>query len=326
MSFTENVMEDLKKKGLTDKSIALYIKNLKNINGKEDFSNFNFLKKVDDVNAFLHKFKPSTRKSYIGCIISVLGLFPTNKVLTNLKNKYFILFNDENAKLKESVNEKTETQKENWIDWNDVLKIWEDARPPELLKKVQSKKGVKEKKSITFPSLTETEYTKLLNFMVLSLYVLIPPRRNEDYLKMVISLEGDADEAMEDKTKNYLDLKNKQFVFNSFKTSKQYPNSIEKIPDDLMNIIDIYLKHYPKTIETGSPFLVFSDGERLDKINVITRILNKMFKKNVGVSMLRHSYLTHKYGDINKEKEVDAKAMGHSLATQNTYVKKDETP
>jgi len=326
MNFTDNIMEDLKKKGLTDKSISLYIKNLKNINGKEDFSNFNFLKKVDDVNAFLHKFKPSTRKSYMGCILSVLGMYPTNKVLTNLKNKYFILFNDENAKLKESVNEKTETQKENWIDWEDVLNIWKEKHKEILAITIPPKK-----KGSAVKPLTDAEYTKLLNFVVLSLYVLTPPRRNEDYLKMVISPEG------EDLTKNYLDLEGEgvsplkpregMFIFNAFKTSGKYPKQKIPIPPELMTIIRLYLRYYPKQpIENGSNFLVFSDGSPLEKINVITRILNKMFKKNVGVSMLRHSYLTHKYGEINAEKEKDAMEMGHSLATQNDYVKRGETP
>jgi hypothetical protein len=61
----------------------------------------------------------------------------------------------------------------------------------------------------------------------------------------------------------------------------------------------------------------------LDKINSITRILNKVIGKGVGSSMLRHSYLSNKYGDKLKEQADDAKAMSHSLGQQKDYIKND---
>jgi hypothetical protein len=41
--------------------------------------------------------------------------------------------------------------------------------------------------------------------------------------------------------------------------------------------------------------------------------------------MLRHIYLSSKYGDDLKEREKDAKIMGHSLQTQKDYIKNDNT-
>jgi len=173
-------------------------------------------------------------------------------------------------------------------------------------------------------ALTDTQYNQLLNLLIMSLYVLIPPRRNQDYMMMnVKKTVKDADS----KEYNYLDLDKKQFIFNVFKTSKQFPNTVETIPEELYSIIMMYLKHHPllkgKKInkETNVAFLVYKDSERLDKVNSITRILNKVFSKNIGVSMLRHSYLTDKYGKENKERENDALAMGHSLQTQSAYIK-----
>ena len=43
------------------------------------------------------------------------------------------------------------------------------------------------------------------------------------------------------------------------------------------------------------PFLVYNDGKEFNKINSITRILNKIFDKKIGSSMLRHIFLTDKY-------------------------------
>lgn len=37
--------------------------------------------------------------------------------------------------------------------------------------------------------------------------------------------------------------------------------------------------------------------------------------------MLRHSYITHKYGKVHKDREEDAKRMGHTLRTQSDYIR-----
>jgi len=183
----------------------------------------------------------------------------------------------------------------------------------ESVKSLLLKKG---KKAVQF-TITELEYAKLLNFMVLSLYVKTAPRRNEDYTRMYISTDGTG---VEDTTKNWLDVKNGNFIFNQFKTSKKYPSQKIAIPEELLEVIQLYLKYYPKPIETGDKFLVFANGAPLESINIITRILNKVFGKSVGCSMLRHSYLTSKYGSVNAEKEKDAERMGHSVEMQSQYV------
>ena len=61
--------------------------------------------------------------------------------------------------------------------------------------------------------------------------------------------------------------------------------------------------------------------------NGITKVLNRIGRKHrgkpFGSSILRHSYLSHKYGKVNEDKEKDADIMGHSVSTQTDYVKKD---
>ena len=44
-------------------------------------------------------------------------------------------------------------------------------------------------------------------------------------------------------------------------------------------------------------------------------------KRSLGSSLLRHSYLSHKYADVNEEKQADADLMGHSQAMQDGYIK-----
>ena len=58
--------------------------------------------------------------------------------------------------------------------------------------------------------------------------------------------------------------------------------------------------------------------------NNLTSHLNAIFsvgEKKISVDMLRTIYLTEKYGPIEEEKKEVAKCMGHSLSTQQTYIK-----
>jgi hypothetical protein len=92
--------------------------------------------------------------------------------------------------------------------------------------------------------------------------------------------------------------------------------------------LTIYIKHHPlikgKITKKFQPvpFLVFDDGKPLDQVNSITRVLNKVFGKKVGSSMLRHIYVSGKYGDVNEEQKKDAEMMGHSVDMARDYIKK----
>ena len=57
----------------------------------------------------------------------------------------------------------------------------------------------------------------------------------------------------------------------------------------------------------------------------VTQMLHGFFGKPVSTSLLRHIYLTGKYGNIPalKEMEKTAEAMGHSLQESLQYVKKE---
>ena len=51
-------------------------------------------------------------------------------------------------------------------------------------------------------------------------------------------------------------------------------------------------------------------------------ILNKIFNKKIGSSMLRNMYLTNKYGKIMKEMKDDVKDMSTSVeVAMNNYIK-----
>jgi len=53
----------------------------------------------------------------------------------------------------------------------------------------------------------------------------------------------------------------------------------------------------------------------------LARIGLKHFDKRLGSSLLRHSYLSHKYADVAEEKKKDADLMMHSVEMAEGYIK-----
>ena len=122
---------------------------------------------------------------------------------------------------------------------------------------------------------------------------------------------------------NYLDLQKRKFYFNNYKTAKTYKQQIEDIPADLFNVLKIYLKFKP----TDSNFLLVDyEGNPLKHVNSITLILNKIFGKKVGSSLLRNIFLSDKFDKLqpmlDELKETSA-SMGTSASNSlQTYIKK----
>jgi hypothetical protein len=309
----ENLYSQLKtklqEKELSDGSINLYLRNLKKLNDNEEFNNLKFLSKPDDVYNKIKDLKDNTQRQYLISIVSCLKALGDK--YKPLYKKYYKLMISIHDKIKgKPTEEMTETQKKNWLNWDDILKVYEE---------------MKDKLKLNKTKITEKQYDDLLHFTILSLFVLIQPRRNLDYMKMKITFNSD----IEDNKFNYLDVKKKQFIFNVYKTAKDETKNgslVIDIPDDLMSVLETYIKFHPlnknmKKQPMNIPFLVYYNGEPLNKVNTITRILNKIFKKNIGASMLRHSFLSYKYGNVLKEQEKDSKAMSHGLQTQKDYIK-----
>jgi integrase len=282
------------------------------LNDDEEFNNLNFLKKVDKVTKFLEDYKPNTQKIYLISIVSVLSLYKSERGYKTLYKKYYDLMMNLRNELKEiPTNQMSEQQKNNWMDWEEVMKIYEE---------VKGKVPIKIK--------NERDYQKLLDYVILSLYVLNEPRRNMDYLKMgiiknipeVYEVVGGQD--------NYLNLDKDEFIFNNFKNFKSQGRQTIKFNDDFKQVINLYIKNRkdinPKQKKYFAYLLVDYEGHRIDKGNYITNVLNRLFKKKVGSSLLRHIYITFKFGKVNEEQEKTAYNMGHTQSTQREYIKTKE--
>ena len=117
-------------------------------------------------------------------------------------------------------------------------------------------------------------------------------------------------------TDNY--FRNGKFYFNVYKTADKYGLQVIDCPTELNTLIKRWIK-----INTDNDYLLFSKNGNHLSSSQITRVLNKVFGKNVSCDMLRHIYLTNKYKNLPalKDMEQTATEMGHNLSTALTYIK-----
>ncbi len=326
MDFSSTLIAKLKERGLTDSSVKLYVRNLEKLNGNRPLNNLNFLKKYADIMDKLKDYKGNTQRGFLISIVSSLSSFRGERGIDALLKRYYKTMIDLNKSLND-VNHngmKTETQNANWIDWADVEHIYD---------------GLRDNITQMSSPITEGEYNRLLDLVVLSLYVLNPPRRNSDYMnmKVVSAYTPEVSEALS--SSNILDWNGKRFIFRNYKTSKKYGETVVPIPKELYDILAVYFekkgvlrklqstqKKAKKNKEESvfiEPFLTLWNDKPF-MINTITRILNRVFGKKIGSSMLRHIYTTKKFGKQLQDQKDTAEAMGHSVAEMNqTYIKED---
>lgn len=306
MTFAENLKKKLETKGLSDTTVKLYLRQLEIINNNKEVKSLAFLKSTDKVIKFVETKSIATQKGYFSAVISVLKLTGTMKdALAIYQAKLDTLVNQH----PQSANVRTERQRANWMDWPEIEKKYNELQT-EIDKYADNLK------------VNQRQFYRIMTYALLSLYVLASPRRSKDYQAMYV-----VEKEPTDKTRNYLVLKNNEpheFVFNTFKTAKAYGQQKQPISPELAKALKKYLAFHPLADESEFPLLVHPDGSKFKNHSNITMILNRLFGRKIGPSMLRHSYLTHKYGDELKKMQMDAAAMGHSLAEQKEYILFDE--
>jgi len=189
----------------------------------------------------------------------------------------------------------TEEMTENWQSQDDIK-----AKLDEL-----KKEALKQYKSAT-PDLQQIQLYIILALLGAQY---IAPRRLKDYTHFKIkNIDKEADNFIE---KNEL-------VFNAFKTAKFGQQRID-LPKDLKAILTKYIKINP------TEYLLFDVNFSQLSSPQLNQRINKIFgaTKSVGVNMLRHSFLTEKFGDsIGKKKELAStmEEMGSSIGEAKYYV------
>ena len=298
----------ISERNIAESTAKQYLQTLHKLKG-DKFNNMAWAKNYEEVEEKLKEYAPSTQQSYMAVLASTLSMFNDKPAYKKVYRYWRDKSSAAQSELKKEAGEHkmSETQEENWISWDEVEK---------------KKSGLKEDVSRFHlnKKLSEGEFEILLHYLILSLYTDIPPRRNQDYLDMYVVKRLPKEYA---KDKNYYDIAAQQFVFNKYKTAKTYGEQKIAIPDGLKEILATYIKFHPQKKLKEFKLLVKGDGEPLNMVNSITRILNRIFDKKVGSSMLRHIYLSSRYGESNGEMNEVAKDMAHSRAMQTAYIKKE---
>lgn len=307
--FMMDLHKELKdKREIADITASQYIRTLYSLNSELPFKNLAWLKNTASVELRLENYAESTQKTMLSTIVSTLSLYNQKssykKIFAYWYNK---MMEKSNADRQKDSTQKTPKQEKNWLSWEVIL-----AHEKRLEEEVQ--------KIVKNP--TPADWNTVLAYMVLCLYTRFSPRRNQDYQFMKI-VKSPAQAEKLGKEFNYFVLDTKQFIFNKYKTANSHGEQVFDVPQDLVDAIMLYLKAHPlkPTMKSPFQFLVLNDGTPLPSVNSITRILNKIFGRNVGTTMLRHIYLSNKY-DVSEMNE-DAEKMGHTSGMQHEYMKSD---
>jgi hypothetical protein len=294
---------------LTQSSVKTYMSNINKTSRDIDKS----LETTDDIIKYhkeilenLMKYRPSIRKTKLSAFIVALDEKEktpkeTADIIAELRKQLY--FDADDTEKQEEKQKLTKTQEENFITWEEVMKIYDDLRTEaEPLFKLKT--------------LNKKQFNKLQEFVLLSMYVLIPPRRSLDYAQFKIR-----DPDLE--TDNYMILRGRKkeatLIFNAYKNSKRLGKQEVKISNPLRNIIQKWMLKNP------NDYLIINGiGKKIEqpKINLI---LNNIFGKNIGSSMLRHIFLTQKYGDVDlMDIRATTEAMGNSEIDRTLkYVRKN---
>ena len=300
MSF-ENIIKE-NRPNISLSSIKTYLSNIKSVAKGINQS----IKSVDDIikhNEEIFKFlsdqKLNVRKTKLSAFIVVLDKGKDkndeaiDKILVKFR-KQITEDGDTNEK-RENKQELTDSQKENFIPWGEVMKVYNNLKTEaEPLLKLER--------------LTLNQFKKLQSYILLSLYVLIPPRRSLDYADFKIRniKEGPGGD-------NYMTMKKvgrkkvPVFVFNRYKNSGRLGAQEIEIPMALRNLVLKWIDKNPYDY-----LIVNGKGNSITQ-SKINDILNDIFGKRIGSSMLRHIWITNKYDGIDlEEMKKDAYALGQS--------------
>lgn len=288
-----DIAKEIKEKRphLHEKSVKTYASVLKSIMNDLDLTSIKDFNKPKKILDYLGEMPPNKRKTRLSALF----------VLTE-NDKYKIKMLDDINEYNNDVKkqEKTETESDNWISKEEIMTLYEKMKKDAY--SLMRKKDLKMK-----------DFQEIQNFIMLALFVLIPPRRALDYVEMKIK-------NVDKSTDNY--IQGNKLYFNTYKTSKSKGQQVIDIPKELKTILSKWVKLNP------TDHLLFdAKNNKLSSVKVNQRFNKIMGKPNFSVNMFRKIFLTSKYGDTikeMKEMEKDMQEMGSSKAQVNHYVKFDD--
>jgi hypothetical protein len=291
--------------GLSEGSITKYQGILRLLGG--EFKDLSFL---DNHVSVLYRIKmngdkPATEHTQKGRLTAVMSVLRIIKAPKELYDVYRAVFDDLNAKL---------TAFEESGVKNDKQQAY-----------YMTKDEISEKMTWLRESATciDNRYYDRVNYLLWSLYTLIPPRRTMDYHLMDVA---DRDTGNLSNEKNWYIRSQGLFVFNRHKNWRVSGTERYNISNNptMLGVMEFHLHNLPPHERNEQPLLQIVKGQRCSK-NFIGDRLSKIAGKKLGPNALRHLYAEHNAPSREALDKLlaDAADMGHSIVTHITaYIKK----
>jgi hypothetical protein len=273
----------------------------------EDYKSLHWIKKnprgvintIEESN-----YTDSTRKRFYTTLMSVLPLVSEEKDKLKIPGfKKFLSMFEQKLKIRD---EKTKNQKmsekeeEGWLSETEIKTV------SDILLKTRN----------------------LADYIMWTLLTKIPPRRGLDYNKMVVTTND-----IKNPKRNYA-IRNKDnfqgFVFYNFKNAQGEPqvfnrkfftDNFDKDGNDFVQIMDRYLKMK----KDGDPFLL-KDYTQSAFSRYIVNLSKPLTGKHTNGNIFRHMYISRfmKRSPFQKEREIVARYMSHTLREQSNYRKRNK--
>lgn len=277
-----------KRPNLTESSLTTYYSLLatlhKDLYGTKSISLKNF-KNTQKIIDFIQSKQPNTRRTLLSALFVLTG----EEIYREEMMKEIMELKEETEK-----QEPNEKQKVNSISQPELKNIYDN---------------LKKQSTVLYKTNSNAYLSDIQDFIIISLYYLIPPRRALDFTEFKIrNIDKDVD--------NYMDKNT--FVFNRYKTDKKYGKQIVKIPVTLQKIIKKWIEINP------TDYLLFNNKNNKLIGVTLSQKFHKIFGgRKISINSIRHSYLSDKYqGTIKIDNELknDFTNMGSSIGQKKVYI------
>lgn len=229
----------------------------------------------------------ASQKAYLVPMIAIIKLNPVHQ---SVAQKWKQIMSDVNKVIHSKQNHASAKQQAGYVQWEDIIAARESL------------------------SKTSVEY------LLLCCYTMIPPVRADFANIRIFRKEPEQHEARE--SPNYLQVTDSSItlVLKEYKTAKSMGDYVNELPEELCVVLRNHIEDGQKYLFTGR------GGEQYHLVGTYTnwcnRLLNRVFKKPLTLTLLRHSYIT--YLDSNGISSVDrraqAKLLMHNPAQFLNYV------
>ncbi len=327
-SISFNKIKEFKPK-IKDSSIRSYLLNIKKISKelfKSDKPSILYFIDFLSIHEYINNMKSiASRKNMTTSILVLIKSYSyesNDKPISSDIITMYINYHKELSKEQDNSyldNIKTEREKDNWISGDDIsIKI------SSLQDSINNDKNKNTRKYVD----------KVQQHLVLSLYTLLPPLRNDYAIVKILDIVNNStpkeiDYDTLDMSYNYIDINNNMLLLCKYKTDKFYGIKKINIPKELMDIIirwEKIKKDYFKDRLIHSFLLLNTTNATSMKYNTLTKYINKIFyPKKISTTLLRKIYLSEKYPVVStfRQMQEDSYIMGHNIEmAKKIYSKK----